>query len=391
MRRLALLTLVAACGSPSATPDAPPRPDGGRLVEGPNPVTVRLALPADYIKYRNGSSGWGDPERISDLEYRLHVDDAYQVIVACEDEDMGFRFADSELHGRALADGDDFFFGCYSFADEPSDPSPPRTVAVTGQMAQRGRLYMGGRLAYSTSGPWPFTFDIFPGVHDLVALDTSDRIAIRRDIAIAGATSIPTIDLAQEGAALEPLPFTLRGTVPGETVTSTTALFTAQTYAIIDGDASQLLVPPSSLLATGDRQDMTLSAEIEDMARSVDGPLDPAQLDFLLMPPLAKGTFSFSVPDNRTLRADWSMLPALDELEIAISGYLQWQSTMVTKAFLAATQRTHIAFDTPLDFDREWRVDLRAEYGRSIIARRYHGSYTYESSRYDLVTNVLGN
>ena len=383
----AVLAACVACGSPSQQPaEDAPGPYGGGLVEGPNPVTVRLFDPVDYIRYRNGTSGWGEPERVSELEYRLHVDDAYEVIVACEEVYMEVTYVDSELHARALADGDDWFFGCYAL----SDPPPVGLVTVSGTMQQAGRVHLD-TIAASKTAPWTFTMEVRPGVHDLVAVDTTGRIAVRRDLDLTTATTIAPIDLDQEGTLLTTRVIGLFGLADSESVTTSTTYQTARETAWLDGTATELALVPPSLLAPDDRQWLSITAATDETDRDVSGPVETGQTLFQLMPHLGRNALTFTVPDNRSLRGELTAVPTFDELELAIYGDHQIQRTLLTTAFRTAAQRSYIAFDTPLDFMARWRVDLRSQYARFMYARQRLGDYTYSTSRFDLVTNVLGN
>ncbi len=387
MARFAWWLGLAACGSGSAQPDASQSHDAPVLVEGPNPITIHLAAPTNYIRYRNGTSGWGQPERISPLEYRVHVDDAYEVLVACQSEHRAILYADSELHGRSVADGDDYFAGCFELAAPP----PSTTVFVSGRMAQAGTVTLGGDLAWTASqpAPWQFRLHMTPGKYDLIAQDR-DRIAIRRSLKALSSTTVETIDLDREGVAFESVPFTVPGLTTTEKLLGSISVRTPGGSADIVGTADVLHVVPAALVQPTDEQLVSIAAYTANTSRTFRAPLDGTQT-FQLMPLLGEHSFTFSVPNNRSLRAEWTNLPTFDGLHLFIASNTHSYRVNVTKHFLDASHRMYVAVEEPLDFDDDWRVSLRSDYYRDIGVIRTTGDESYDTSRQDIVTNVTGN
>jgi len=216
-------------------------------------------------------------------------------------------------------------------------------------------------------------------------------VALRRNYRIGpDAETLPTIDTSLEGTPLASTPFQLYGVGIGETVEAQTYLETEHEFTIIEGTATQLRRLPATLHEPTDRETYVLSASTMSTLREVEGLIAGTAVQATLLPPLAQDLLVYSVPDNRTLTASYTTLPALDELEISLYGYPSNQSATFTRRYLDA-QPSHVAFDTPPTFLAPWRVDLRMEYLRTTTVTRAVNDVYYVSERLDDITNVTGN
>ena len=374
--------MLAACGDNLAGPDARGR-DAAVFVPGPNLVTIDVTEDTTDVMYRNDGKGpWGLADKISATEYQIHVTDAYEVIIACGQEWRG----ETELHGRTFADGDRDFLFCLL----PPTTARLPVATITGQMQQPGVVTLGNDVQESAIGPWNYALSAYPGTYDLLALDNSYRIAIRRDQSITGDTTLPSLDLSSEGTPVIERSFSVFAPETGETIDISTLLFTATTLLGISGTDHSIREVPPSLLVGSDEQFLDVYADAAETRRGAFGPIG-ARNDVELMPLLSRSAFVYSVPDNNALRADFKTLPAFTSLRISLYDVRSAQHAEYTKAWFETMGRSYFQLDVPPEFDPTWRVSLRPEYYRFTYVDDDAVDLSRYTSRVDDVTNVLGN
>jgi hypothetical protein len=319
-----------------------------------------------FIMYRDGKGSWTVPQEVEPDVFELHITNAYEVVAVCG----SLTSFDASLLRRTFSDGATAFVVCISnlsFA--------PVLELVTGRMEQAGEVFLYD-YDRSVSGPWDFQVQVPPGTHDLIAVGATG-ITIRRDLAITEPGTLPTIDLAQEGAALATTAFSVNS-LDGESVSSSIFLETANSFAIIDGTGSQLRGPPSSLLLPTDRRDAWIDVNAPKTHRSISTTYTGIQSVFQLLPFVEGVTFSY--PD-RTLTASFTELPPFDEIALSFFDYgAGHQRVEVTKSWLEANQRSYIAFDdVPNEYDRRLVCDLSRPYSRDVTIYEL-GEQTFRSS-----------
>lgn len=388
MRRgMAAVVALAACGGYETDND--PIGDGDRndppLVEGANAVRVWTLDEPLFIEYRNGDGGWGAPEQVELGEFELFVDTYYTVVMVCD----GYG-AVTTFESRTFADGDFVFMPC----DHYNSTTPPRTVTVDMPVFQPGRVWLGDTKSSSAS-TWTYSAEVSAGVHDMIALDTMNRIAIRRDIDLDESRTLDPLDFDAHGVAMEPHPFAVHGDGSLEELSTSFMLITGRQYASVDFTGSATMyAPPASMLAPGDSG--TFSVDVPDYAtgvyRSVWADIATAPYDFNLPPIIERDAIVYSVPDNKTLRGDIDSLPAFDDLYLSLDGYYVSQRLHVSRSYFEATGGQTILFTTPPLYLPYWRVDLRQPYYRdlSLWMTNEDGTQGY-TSRGAEITNVLGN
>ena len=369
MRRIALgVLLVAACGDDSGVvPDAEIAPPDAE-VPGPNLVTLS-ASGAQYVRYRNGTGAWQTPEQDPAGDYLLYVHDDYQVVVACADS-LG---ADSTLIASTFADSDSQSAFCFRGSSAAGG-----VVQVSGQMTQPGEIYMDD-FASSATGPWDFVLDVSTGPNDLIAVGET-QIAIRRGLSFTVDTTIPTVDVAQEGASLAGIPFILGGLDTSEVVSSRLTWFTEDGLAFVNGTATELLTPPASMLEAGDFRILDIDASTATTERSVFNLFsgNPTSFSFTLMPLLSGITFS---DGGDVLRASWETLPSYRYVELWMVSSSSFQRVEATWGWIAANGATSLAFDPlPPDYDPDWGVDLAAPYSRRFEVETFDGSVLHSTA-----------
>jgi hypothetical protein len=356
--------------------------DAHVFVPGPNVVTIYTTEDTTEVRCRNDGKGpWGYADKISRTEYQIQVNDVYEVIVGCGSEWSG---GETVLHAQTFSDGDSDFLFCSA-----PELLAPLTFNVTGQMLQPGIVSMWDT-ASSSIAPWTYSLEVYKGLNDLVALDSSNRIAIRRDINVTEATTLATLDMAQEGTLTLTRPFTV--VVPGgaESLEVDTTLVTANGFMSMRGTPTQIREVPPSVLQPGDFQFVDVWARTSDTSRYASLVLDTTS-SVTLMPTLLKTSFVYSVPDNNTLRADFKSLPPFTSIDISLYDVRSAQHATYSRAWFEAMQRAYFELDFPPDFNQTWRVSLRPEYYRFVYVEDYGETLARYSSRSDRVTNVLGN
>lgn len=375
--------MLAACGDPTAGPDARGR-DAPVFVPGPNVVTIDVTDETTDVMYRlDGAGPWGLADKLSPTQYQLHVTNAYEVAVACGLEWNGHTV----LHARTFADGDSDFLYCTA---DPVAAAPPPMFEVTGQMMQPGLVTLDLDIDSSSIGPWTYSMNVPEGTYDLIALDSSNRMAIRRNVAITEPTTLPSLDTLDEGTLLEDRPFAVLTPVIGETVDIATLLLTAGGFMAIEGTASLVHVVPASLLLSSDTQYFDVQATTTSTRRYVDT-LVGTQSSVQLMPPLTKTTFIYSVPDNNALRGTFTDLPTYTSIDISMYDYRSSQRASFTKSWFETMARHYFQLDLPPDFDPTWRVSLHPDYYRYVYVNNDDATTLRTTARFDDVTNVFGN
>lgn len=378
------LLALAACGDPTAGPDARGR-DAPVFMPGPNLVTIDVTDQTTDVMYRlDGAGPWGLADKVSATEYQLHVTNAYEVAVACGLEWNGHTV----LHARTLADGDSDFLFCT--ADPVVAAAPPAMYAVTGQMVQPGLVTLLFTNDSSSVAPWSYSLNVEAGTYDLIALDSANRIAIRRNITVDAPTTVPSLDTLDEGTPLEDHALSVSSPAIGESLSVETELFTAGGFIVIGDTASRVYVVPASMLVPSDGQYLVVQARSASTLRYTNT-ADVTQSFVELMPPVTKTTFIYSVPDNNALRGTFAGLPAFTSVEISMYDYRSSQVARFTKSWFETMSRNYFQLDLPPDFDPTWRVSLRPDYDRFVYVNNDDVTTLRTTARYDRVTNVFGN
>jgi len=364
MSRL-VLSLLAACSFPHHAGSDPP--DAIVDTGSPNTVTVKVAASTKPIvfAYRDGLGPWLQPDPVSDDMYALHVDDDYEVLIGCSTS-LGF---DTALVAATFADGAQFIACGPSLSAAPS-------VAVTGQMAQAGSVWMQDQ-ATSAMPAWSFDLSVTPGTHDLIAA-SPDRIAIQRDLPITGPLTLPALDLTQTGLPLTSVPVTITNP-QGDELSSELDLDLDHDSAFLPGTGTAVVAPPRSLLAPTDRQLLWVSATSATTSRYADTTFDGNPTMFTLMPALDGVTFTATDP----VSAAWGPLPAYTEVLLEVYDNRGTQRVRATKRWLEATGATKLAFDVdpvPAGFDRRWAIHGGDPHGQVFDVVDDSGPVFYSSS-----------
>lgn len=329
------LVLLAACGDDGptntidVTPDAP-TPD--TLEPEPHVVTVEQfgSIPI-FIMYREGPGAWQVPDATSD-GYTLRVREAYELVTVCGDASLGFDvgFEAStyeESNGRTIVP-------CYM----PTDPLP-QTFAVTGTMVQPGEVLMGYAEAKSTTANWSFALQLPQGSYPLIAV-SSDRMEIRRNQNVNGATTLPAIDVVADGEQMPSTTVMAAGTQRDETVSTRIGIrIGSGGFRILDATPGNVVrVAPSTLLEPGDRQYVWLDAVAGTSFRSGFAQYQRGDTLAFMLPPRVSGV------QFGTTSASWSSpLPAGQVSLYMYAGPTSWHGTMTPGL---AASRTTLALDT---------------------------------------------
>jgi hypothetical protein len=356
-------TVIAACGD-----DAPSSPDAAPVLpDTPNTpanVTISTSVAPVLVAYREAAGPW-QTLAVNGASYALTVQGPYLVTVVCDDGADGiftWRIARTLDDDRAL--------------DLPCGTFP--VVNVTGHMVQAGRIGIGFGISLSSTPEWDFDVSVEPGTRELFA-STTDAIAVRRGITIAGDTNLtPAVDVIQEGKPLVASPLVVTNAVGSELVSANVSVLSeASTFVrIFRGDPAQAKVAPDAVLVAGDRQRATITATDGVHARSarrgnfrVGG-----AASFSLPEPLGEVTSAIGAGG---LVMTWSTLPANDLVfgsldAFAEDGSQSWfEELEISPAFIAATSATEARFDNDIPgFRPEWQIDLTKEYSRSLTVSK---------------------
>jgi hypothetical protein len=314
--------------------------------------------------------------------YKLHVTNAYEAVAVCSLSALATNY-DAEEVAATVDDGNQFMF-CGS----DGGGGTTTTVAVTGTMNQAGKVMMYDS-ASGTSAPWNFSLQVPPGTHDLAAIG-NQRMLLQRGISITAATALPTVDVVTNGAAMGSATLALTGTTPGETVTSSLALFTTNEYITVSETTDgSVALPPASLIDSQDFEylqvDSQNAAHTSDRGVYVFG-YDGTSNAYTL--PSALSGITYATPSG-ALTATWSQLPTYTAVNLTVftnaAPYGQ-QHLVATKGWLDATGATNIAFDTSApDYAAAWKPDLTKSYLRMFGVDDAEAGADYSSSIMDSV------
>lgn len=381
--------LLAACGtgshggtgSTSGPPDGMPDAD-------PLTVTIRLTSTADLqlIAFRDGPGApWQTPVPTQPGRYEIAVHGPYTVLDVCTAPGEVATFERS----RTLDDPHDLDMSCLVRS--------PRGSHVTGSITpvQGGGIFpiiYIGAVSGTPAANGQFDVQVVDGTYDLVAWTLSlsagqDRIAIRRNLVVAGDTMVmPAIDVATEGTATMLVQPTVTNLAADEQLGTSSELDTptVKISASIGGSttttAPGAYLLPDAALGPDDVQWIDVSASSDTTAGSFTARdvsrryTQSTSLQFTLPP-------AFSVPFTTVdgqLVAAWTTLPPLDRLEVAIdqasatgTDLDRLSITNVSANYIAATAATSAGFDTDVPgYDPSWRVDLSRAYDRQATAIR---------------------
>lgn len=342
-----LLVAIAACSS-NAGPHGTII-DGGPLADAavdaapdaPGPPTVELmsfGSTPTYAAYRAGGGAWQLATSSDGHTYKLVADADYEFVAVCASMDGTL----DEVEVDAMASDGANFFSCFN--DDSLGSATP-TITVTGTMNQPGIVTLF-EIASGSAAPWMFSLQVPPSsLQDLFAIGSSSML-IRRGVAIGAAATqaIATIDLAADGTALATEPIAITGLGSDDAILSQVALSTQYGFATISNgsSATSLVMPPASLLASGDAQLIALDAYDATSDREFQTE-DPSITTFALLPRLDGVAFAAG-------SASWTSLPASSQryqFQLAATGQSTGMtaSVSISPAWLAATAATSIGFD----------------------------------------------
>ncbi len=380
MRCSLAIVLVAACGGSDAilALDADLSPDSAPFVPGPNTVTLDVSFqPPFFVRYRDGNGPWTTAEPITPTRFELHITDAYDAMIACGDPSGA---VDSQLIRRTFSDGA-AAVACISIGYAP--PSQ-MTVGIAGRMEQPGTVFFGD-VVTSETGPWTFSLQTTPGVHDLIAVG-STSMAIRRDETVEDGGMIAPIDLAASGTAMAHRSFSVNARLD-EVIASELRLVTAHETATMAGTPNNLTVPPPALLQSTDTMQARITASSDTTSRTTLTPFT-GQSSFSLMPVLDEVAYSFG---GRKVSVVWSALPSCTSVSLQLYSRRASQGISVSRRWLDTTGTNHLALDAfPPDYNPHWLVDLSRPYLRDFTARDESddtANHLRTSSRAELVND----
>lgn len=339
LRTTLVIAMCSACGGggsdPVVLPDAPVSTVDAAP---PNAIEIRNFGDAPvFISYRTDGGAWQVPDQIS-TSYEMRVHDTFELVAVCGNATTGYEVAFEA--GTFQETGATMYMPC--FGNGPS----PGAVTVSGTMVQPGTVTMVDT-ATSDTADWSFALDVPTGTHTLVAAGAG-RVVLRRGVAIAGPTTVPAIDVAAAGVALSPLPLTLTGALPDDTVTTESMLATQTQIATIareDGTTAQLV--PAAELVASDRHYSLVMASAPTRQRYVfvnHGA--SSSTSFTLLPPLEGIAFA-------DRGASWTTIPA-GEVYVSYFAATRFVHFRASQGWIGT--KTTLAIDTDIPgFRAEWQ------------------------------------
>jgi hypothetical protein len=272
-----------------------------------------------FLALRDGPTGTWAPLLPSATSFNV-TKATYQLLAVCAN---GTAF-ETGIAAQAVADGM-AFMPCF---DGGSGGTPPTTVAITGQMAQAGSVWMYDS-ATGTNSPWNYTLQVTPDTHDLIAADAT-KIAIQRGLTITAAATEPTLDVEATGTAFDSQTIALTGLGNG-TLANDVTWFTANEDVDRTGTGATVNAIPATLF------DLTTDFEIVDIT-ATDGTKSQGVQEFsqdatfetpVTLPPELSGvTFSNAM-------VQWTTLPSFDQFEFVVAAE-NYEVIQATTGYLGA-------------------------------------------------------
>lgn len=365
MRARSIPSRLLLCGALyGAVASCSDSPGGGPAVS----ITISTVAPPALVAYRDGLAGaWRAAAQTSATAFEAEVRGPYVVTVVCADPATGgaltAQLARTPDDERALE------WACAAAA--------PVRSAVTGGMAQAGRVQIDDAVQTSATDGWGFTLRARDGTYDLLAR-TADRVALRRGIAVSGAIAVsPPLDLAQEGAPLVDVAFTATNAAPTETLTASVHLdrtAPGSPLSVYLGPPAMAKVAPDALLLPSDAQSVSVQATSGPALRALRRPFRVGGDTAYTLPP-ALGGVQWEATSG-ALAVSWTAAPDFDHLSLSAGGSsdgTRRQSILLDMSarFVADTGSARAALDTDIPgYQPEWRVDLARGHSRQLLAQR---------------------
>ncbi len=340
-----LASLVLGCGGSHGTTDAPG--DG---------VTIKVDTQGttfDLVAY-NDAGAW-QMATPSGSGFDLLVHGPYVLAAVC---------GTPTYYARTPSDPQTIMISC--------EKQPPTMFNVTGQMVQAGEVGVGPDVDESADPNWSFTVPVTAGTYNVAALST-DRVEIRRDVAVSGALALtPAFDVATNGVALVATPFTIVNTTPQENHNASVTLrSTHGDMTVFNGPTARVKVLPPDVMTNGEVLSVALSAASATASRTLRRDWHPGDsTSFTLPPALDKVQYTAS---NGNLVAMLPELPAafdLATLSVRSSGSTLMQ---FTRAYVDAVHM--LTFDQSVPgFQDAWKLDFSKPYTATLEVQRTDGA-----------------
>jgi hypothetical protein len=351
------------------------------------PVTISITSDSpELVAVRTLGIGWSRAVRKTPTSpFEAVVYGPYFVTVVCEQgsADTGTGTVTVLQEGRTPDDDREVALPCTFPAD------PPRR-ALTGHMVQAGRVQAAGAIGTSTAADWDFSLSVPDGTHDLLARST-DRIAVRHAITIAGDTALATpIDLLQEGAPFVDVAFTATNATPAETLVASVHLSKPLPQSPLNvylGPIAPAKVAPDSVLVPTDAQTVSLQATAGTETRSLRRPFRVGGNTAYTLPAPVGARWAASYAN---LQVTWDALPVFDVFSMSASsiglGNSWSHSLALSPRFMAAAELTSASIDTSIDgFASAWQIPFDKGYSRRLFVQ---GTVNGELSTNDVYEEV---
>lgn len=335
------------------------------------PVTIAIAsdkAPA-LVAFRDGLDGdWQTATMKTPTSFEAVVHGPYVITIACEDLATG-NFTTRQV-ARTPEDAHDLMLRC--------DAAAPTTHAITGHMAQAGRVQLGGASDASETADWDFDLAVPAGTYDLMA-KAADRIVLRRAIAVTGDLALtPAIDVLQEGTALADAAFTATNAAPAETLSAAVSLGKAgqaSAFDVYQGPIATAKIVPDAALVAADLQRAAVTATAGNERRTLSRPFRAGGATAFTLPAPLTGMKWEQASGN--LAVSWGAIAEPASFTVDVSGASadgtkhQRHHLELSARFVAETKLTRATVDTSIaGYKPEWKIDLARQHTRALRVER---------------------
>jgi hypothetical protein len=317
---LALLALLAACGSSSETER--------------HRINFEIFETPHLVAVRDEDGAWRRLAPNADGDYSTAVTERHTVVSVCGPDDNVV----TDVTLRTWSDGAPFIICPDATPDEPTP------VTVTGQMLQAGQVSLDTNDDSGTAPPWTFELSVPPGTYDLIAFGDSSTF-LHNDLEITSATTLPTIDLEQAGVPYVTSTITVPNVEADEALETQLYVFSGNTTASYTRTGTTLR-RLRDVAGPADTQIATIHATTPMSYRS--SQLADGQTTVALMPRLTGVTLG-------ELSASWDPLPETTQtISIVEETATTIVAIAVTPQYLDGETSASVTLDIP-GYEDAWR------------------------------------
>jgi hypothetical protein len=307
-------------------------------------LTIGVATNPLAFAFRPDGGDWQQATELSrsELQAIYEIPDASGTIaIACTQPNGAVQVEELSANESELASE---LYGPLPWPQLACTKPLRASTEVVGSMLQAGTVYIGDE-AVTGDGEWQFNASANPGVHDVVALSTSNVVLITHDVTMIEPTTLPTIDL-DDGVDVEAFSLVPPDNANFALQCPTSVLDTVHGTHVVASNSSFFI--PSDQLETGDVDYISVIAFTGDLNLQMQSFLFPSSnLGISVIEPLELPTGEIFSSDSVSVDLDNVVFPQLPT-DIRVVYNTQAVSLAITETsnwFFDHSPTTSVTFD----------------------------------------------